>query len=164
MYPILRRFLETAGLRVYYEFRTMQGRPDVVGFELLPGNGNGVQHYARAIFIEAKVDDWKRALRQAHGHASYASEMYIAMPAEKAQRVDRSALERFGVGLLSVDQDDVTVRIPCPVRSLEDNWHRANFEKRLAHARSRSRSQCSDTGACIRGISSSAASSDKRSA
>lgn len=165
MYPVLRRFLESTGLKVYYEFRTMQGKPDVVGFQFVSRGAGERRTYERAIFVEAKLVDWKKAVRQARSHSSYASQTYVAIPEDRIHRVDCNYLRRFGIGLLSVGIKQVRVVLPSLTREIQDNWHRDQIERKLSQEPiPRRLRQCVPTGAWIKPISSSAAASMTASA
>ena|ERR1700678_1301253 len=163
MYPLLRKHVESAGYHAFYEFKTMQGRPDIVGFFFEPSVERS-RRYSHAIFIEAKLSDWRRAIKQARAHLAYASKSYIAVPDKIASRPDRLVLARFNIGLLAVSSDNVRIIVEPRENVLDDNWHRFQFEARLAQMKLRSLSQCSLTGGCIRAICSSDAASINSSA
>ncbi len=52
--------------------------------------------------IEAKSRDWSRAVQQAMLNLTAVDFSYVALWAETAHRVDRSVLDEFGIGLISV--------------------------------------------------------------
>lgn len=52
--------------------------------------------------IEAKSRDWPRAVQQAMLNLTAVDFSYVALWAETAHRVDRSVLDEFGIGLISV--------------------------------------------------------------
>jgi hypothetical protein len=54
------------------------------------------------IAIEVKLRDYKRAHRQARKHILFANEVYIAMPENKAKRLDWGKIDNIGIGLISV--------------------------------------------------------------
>ncbi|HWI17888.1 MAG TPA: hypothetical protein VNT81_09080 [Vicinamibacterales bacterium] len=65
----------------------------------------------RVIAIEAKLREWKRAIKQACGYMSFANEAYIAMPERVVQRPQvLEACEAASIGILSVhDSGKVTL-------------------------------------------------------
>ncbi len=54
------------------------------------------------VAFELKMNDWRRALQQAVLYQICSDLVYIAMPERAAQRVDRVALEKYGIGLIAV--------------------------------------------------------------
>lgn len=77
--------------------------------------GREVRHYEKRIdvvalcaqsdelwSIEAKVDNWAKALQQAVVNLAATERSYIAIYAKHAHRVPREILERFGIGLIAV--------------------------------------------------------------
>ncbi|BDG61943.1 hypothetical protein caldi_30330 [Caldinitratiruptor microaerophilus] len=66
--------------------------------------------------VEAKLSDWKRAVRQAMRYACSASQLYIALPQRLADQLANDpppGLARSGVGILAVNSG---VRIALPSR------------------------------------------------
>jgi len=61
------------------------------------------QRNNEVIAIEAKVSNWHRAIQQATSYTLCADRVYLALWHEFAHRVDIRLLERYGIGLLSVD-------------------------------------------------------------
>lgn len=62
------------------------------------------------ITIEAKVQNWKRAVEQALRNRIFAHKSYVAFPFLVAERVRNEAIfQNYGIGLLSVRNDDVKV-------------------------------------------------------
>lgn len=56
----------------------------------------------QTIAIELKLDKWSRAIEQALLYQLCSDLVYIAMPASKAIKINKSALKQHGLGLLSV--------------------------------------------------------------
>ena len=71
-------------------------RIDMVALERLDGEG-------RVIAIEAKISDWKTALRQAFRNLFAVDLSYVALPDRAAARVDMPVFRDTGIGLLAVD-------------------------------------------------------------
>lgn len=79
---------------------------DVVGFE--PDSDT-------LVAVEAKVQNWQSAIKQAATCLLFADQVFVAMPVKYIHRVQRSELDRFGIGLLEVG---AKVRVVlAPVRS-----------------------------------------------
>ena len=55
------------------------------------------------VAIEAKISNWYRALQQATSYTMCANKVYIALWHEYAHRVNHEILDRYGIGLLSVN-------------------------------------------------------------
>lgn len=53
--------------------------------------------------IEAKVSNWYRAIQQATSYTMCANKVYLALWHEYAHRVNTEFLDRYGIGLLSVN-------------------------------------------------------------
>ena len=59
------------------------------------------------VTIEAKVTDWQKAINQANRNRIFAHRSFIALPKNVAERIKKEpSLKRFGLGLLSVDEDN----------------------------------------------------------
>lgn len=62
------------------------------------------------VTVEAKVKNWKTAVEQAVRNRVFAHKSYIALPAHIAERIrTEPVLKYFGIGLLSVNNNDVRV-------------------------------------------------------
>jgi hypothetical protein len=55
------------------------------------------------IAVEAKVSNWARAIQQATSYTLCANRVYLALWHEYAHRVDTQILDRYGIGLMSVN-------------------------------------------------------------
>jgi len=55
------------------------------------------------IAIEAKISNWYRAIQQATSYTLCADKVYLAIWHEYAHRVDENLLEKYGIGLMSVN-------------------------------------------------------------
>ncbi len=67
------------------------------------------------MMIEAKITKWKKALDQARSCLLGADEVYIAMPAMYAHRVDQDILKEQEIGLIAVGES-IEIRLK-PQRS-----------------------------------------------
>jgi hypothetical protein len=78
------------------EFDYVSGRTDIVAI-------SGRQVLA----FEAKLRDWRKALRQAWRNSSFANRVYVVLPADCARRAleHRQEFEARGVGLCAVGSD-----------------------------------------------------------
>lgn len=71
--------------------------------------------YNRIVVVEAKLDDWKRAVVQANRYSFCAEERYIALPDNRAARLAAAPpdlVQRLGMGILSVGSS-VSVVVPA---------------------------------------------------
>ena len=66
-------------------------------------------HLSRIIAIEAKIDDWSGAIRQAAANTWFASESYILIPPKRVLDAVSQAAQDIGVGVLVFDGDETTV-------------------------------------------------------
>jgi len=55
------------------------------------------------IAIEAKINNWKRAIQQAITYRLCADKVYVAIWHEFRHRVDENVLDDFGIGLMEVN-------------------------------------------------------------
>lgn len=73
------------------------------------------------VAIEAKLRDWKNAIRQAAMYSRFADEAYVALPSSTAstiQDVGYTIFKETGVGLMSVNYEIVT-----PISSKPSNYN-----------------------------------------
>jgi len=75
------------------EYRHYEKRIDVVALCSVSGE---------LCAIEAKREDWKRALRQAVVNLAAAEKSYIAIHSDFVHRVQIADLDNYGIGLFSV--------------------------------------------------------------
>jgi len=59
------------------------------------------------VAVEAKIRDWRVAVRQARVCQLCARHVFVAMPAAFVHRCDQGALREVGIGLLVVSEDGV---------------------------------------------------------
>jgi hypothetical protein len=69
-----------------------------------------------SISIEAKMDDWRRAIRQASKFQLLTHRSALLLPDGVAERVSRAALEFYGLGVLSVSGTAVEWQREAPKR------------------------------------------------
>lgn len=63
------------------------------------------------VAIEAKMQKWKRALQQALTYRLCSNFVYIAIHHDFSHRVDKELLQKHGVGLIVVNQDDTDISL-----------------------------------------------------
>ncbi|MFA5771120.1 MAG: hypothetical protein WC974_00080 [Thermoplasmata archaeon] len=85
---------------VYTEVPMLSKKIDVV---CINPNTNDV--YA----IEAKMHKWRRALQQALTYRLCSDFSYIAIPEENSDKVDTDLLSKYGIGLIVVHKNGITV-------------------------------------------------------
>lgn len=75
------------------------------------------------IAIEAKMRDWKRGFIQVNRYKTFADRVYLAVPTEIANRVNRKLLKTHNVGLIVFDsrRDEKKISLPSRrARPLDD--------------------------------------------
>lgn len=60
-------------------------------------------HSGEVMAVEAKVEDWRRGLRQAMIYRICANRVYIAVDERFSSRVDFGVLRPYGIGAIAVD-------------------------------------------------------------
>jgi hypothetical protein len=80
----------------------------------------------KTVAIELKVYNWKRAIQQAQIYQLCSDYVYIAMPEETIQRIDRKQLETEGIGLLCVCLNGRCIETLKPQISQEINYNYKN--------------------------------------
>lgn len=94
----------------------------------------------RVIAIEAKVKDWKRALRQALNYQLAADESYVAISKNHAGSIDQDRFRRLGIGLIVIDLEARKADIAVPARQStrkEENYAtlmKAHLAERTANS------------------------------
>jgi hypothetical protein len=70
----------------------------------------------RLVAFEAKLTDWRRASHQAYRNTTYASRVYVVMPAHAAERAraHETVFSKFGIGLCALDASRIFVLIEAP--------------------------------------------------
>jgi hypothetical protein len=64
----------------------------------------------RIVAVEAKIRDWRRALRQAVANTRFASHSYVLLPAARLSREVCHHAARLGIGVMTFDGIRVAVR------------------------------------------------------
>lgn len=109
---------------VVREFDYVSGRTDVLA--LTDAN--------QLIAFEAKLQDWRRAIRQAWRNTSYVDMAYVVLPADRAH-VALEYCDQFldyGVGLCLICEDGLHVAIESPRASPVLGWLSARAREALA--------------------------------
>jgi hypothetical protein len=102
-------FLRSLGCnRLEIEVPLLDRGVDVFGVK----TGRGTQSYA----VELKLRDWQKALKQAAVYQLCADYCYVAMPCDKATRLDQKDFEEAGVGILAVNPNTKDVHIVLMAR------------------------------------------------
>lgn len=68
------------------------------------------------VAFEAKLSDWRRATHQAYRNTTFAQRAYVVMPLKAAVRASMHSeiFLRYGVGLCSVQKNNVSIIIEAP--------------------------------------------------
>jgi hypothetical protein len=72
----------------------------------------------KIVAIEAKIDNWKRALRQACSNTWFASHSYVLIPKTRAIDHVEAAAKAIGVGVMVFDGDKTKTVVNPVVRSI----------------------------------------------
>jgi len=90
--------------------------------------------YLEFVAVEAKLEDWGRALCQARRYLAFAEFSYIALPADRVHRVRELQRDVAGVGLIAVSPTAAEIVVPAP-RSVDvQSWRRTFVAEMLAAA------------------------------
>lgn len=84
---------------------------------------------SEVIAIEAKMRDWQRGLAQVNRYKTFADKVYLAIPDDISNRVDRNLLKKHNIGLIIFDPQSNTKKVslaPRKTRPMDD------FKKNLA--------------------------------
>jgi hypothetical protein len=60
----------------------------------------------KLVAIEVKLRDWKQGILQARRYKSYADECYLAILSKYEKNVDKTYMERLGIGLILFDESN----------------------------------------------------------
>lgn len=96
-------YLDRKTALVFTELPVLQRRVDVVSYD---------PDLDLIIAVEAKVENWKRALRQALSCLLFADQVFLAVPEIYSHRVDRTAIGHYGIGLIEVNSRARTIVRP----------------------------------------------------
>jgi hypothetical protein len=120
--PILRTFLHQHSY-IYQaaELQFFDYRVDLYGYSAF---------LDATIAVELKLSKWQRAFEQALVYRLSADYVAIALPRRGVERVDRSLLRRFGIGLFSVGDDRQVEMALAPQRS---ESVRAHYREPFVH-------------------------------
>ncbi len=69
------------------------------------------KNYPKMVAVELKVSDWKTAVRQALLDTHCAHFSYVALWHKAVPNVDRAWLEKSGVGLISVTNEQAEIKV-----------------------------------------------------
>jgi hypothetical protein len=90
---------------VFREVPFMHRYIDIIGYDKASG---------KIVAIEAKIENWSKALKQARTCLLCSDEVYIALPQKYVHRVNCDSLRSMGIGLLSVGEHVETKIKPGP--------------------------------------------------
>jgi len=109
----IERHFEGGPLKVFREVPFLHRRIDLVAFD---------ESRDRVITIEAKIKNWRVAVRQAQICLLCSDEVYMAIPEESLKRVNKALLTAQGIGLIVVG-DDVEVLLKPGYSHLKHSFH-----------------------------------------
>lgn len=102
------------GMYVVTELPFLQRRVDLVAYS---PSSSAVQA------VEAKVKNWRAAVKQAISCLLFADEVYIALPEEFVHRVEAGVVQEFGLGLIEVNSK-IEILIPATRSPYNTAHHR----------------------------------------
>lgn len=126
-------WLTAHGYLFAFEAFLRHGMADVIAGRFAPRAGYRIPALYEAAVIELKLDDVGGVLRQAVSNRRCVDRSYVAMPADRCERMRLTTLGKFhetGVGLLSVTLDSVEILIE-PQRGATADWVTKNLWRRI---------------------------------
>jgi len=139
MLPAVNAWLAARGCYVTHESMTVgyTMHCDVVGVRFGARIGRAIPPLSLVVIVELKLTDVAGVIRQAKENLSVAHESYAAMPRARCRKMLAATEQKFrraGVGLLSVDGQEVTVRIESGKGYQGDRfrkklWRRTRFAR-----------------------------------
>lgn len=105
MVGMIKTFFEERGFKVVTEVPMLSRRIDVVCIN---------PQEDCVIAIEAKLQNWKKGIRQASTYRVGSDLVYLAIHREFSHRVNRKLLREARVGLIIVDQKEVEICDSAP--------------------------------------------------
>ncbi len=111
------------------EVKVTSNRVDVVYFEQL--NASGIGFIAA---VEAKLHDWRKAIRQAHRNKLFADRVYVAMPTQYASAAieNISVFRQASIGLILVDNERSRIYYHPPMNTQRSSKHVIKVKQTLA--------------------------------
>jgi hypothetical protein len=93
------------------------------------------RQFSNIIAVEVKVDKWFRAFQQAVLYRICADKVYVALSEKSVHRVDLPLMEKYGVGLLSVNGSLNEILPPDSSKYITHQKARDRVRKSLVEAR-----------------------------
>jgi hypothetical protein len=107
--------------KVWEEMAILQRRVDLVAWNA---------DLEQIIAVEAKIENWQVAVRQAKSCLLFAEKVFIAIPEMYVHRVDRAQLSAYGIGLIQVNSHVETLVEPV-VSNYTSPYYRGQVFQRL---------------------------------
>ena len=105
--------IEKTFTNIHREFNYSNGKTDIIA------------ESDDAVFaFEAKLNKWRKAVNQAYRNTIFADYSYVVLP-ENQQTISTkyaAEFEKYGVGLILVNEQDLTVSISAKKNHPGDNW------------------------------------------
>lgn len=122
---LTRSFLKYTILRSLAEKKYIKSEDEKFYFKV-----NGWMPIANEVIaIEAKMRDWQRGLVQANRYKIFADKVFLAIPSDISNRVDRNLLKKHNIGLIVFSPESNIKKVslaPRKTRPMDD------FKKNLA--------------------------------
>jgi hypothetical protein len=94
----------------------------VRGSKIVARNTGAIFAVRKIVAIEAKIGDWKRALRQACSNTWFASHSYMLIPSTRAIEQVEAAAKAVGIGVMVFDGNKTKTVVPPLVRSIPASY------------------------------------------
>lgn len=111
------------------ELRITHNRVDIVFFEETKDLQGGF-----IVAVEAKIKDWRKAIRQSYRNRLFADRVYVALPSEYASSAITNIAEfrRASVGLIVLDRNEVAkIYHHPPLNRQKSSLHSARAREAL---------------------------------
>ncbi len=124
-FPLARNKTET--IKWAREVRSIKNRADLIYFERKD------DAIISLFAIEAKLHDWRTALRQAYRNKLFADKTFVALPEQFSKSAIANIIEfrRVSVGLILVGSSSVRIVYNPPINKSHSNLHVEKVHKSL---------------------------------
>jgi hypothetical protein len=100
--------MQNEGYTPFLEIPHFEGKIDFLGI-----------NSSECLVIEAKVNKWNKALKQAIRYGYGAEKAFVALPAITAKNVSKNYAQLFqayGIGLIAIGEEDTKILIECKIK------------------------------------------------
>ena len=115
----IENFLKKEGYHIKREVKIGFCRADIVGFKK-----------DKVLSVELKLNNWKKAIKQAKNYQLGSDFVYICFPQQKIHNILRKAeltLIKYGIGLLSINEKTSKVNVILKAKKSKRMFGRIDF-------------------------------------